>query len=101
MEAPTLTALRELILNSTADLKVMAMGCGSGLMPAILTLLLKKRQRVGDWVTVTFGLICHADIPAISWFTKLQPMRAPCLLHYPCPTNTQGYFIFSFSPPDE
>lgn len=55
MEAPTLTALRELILNSTADLKVMAMGCGSGLMPAILTLLLKKRQRVGDWVTVTFA----------------------------------------------
>lgn len=76
MEAPTLTALRELILNSTADLKVMAMGCGSGLMPAILTLLLKKRQRVGDWVTVTFGLICHADIPAISWFTKLQPMSS-------------------------
>ena len=97
--ARTLASLWGLILNTSPDLKVMAMGCGSELISTMLTITSdgKVAEGVGDRVTVTFDLFCHADTPAISWFTKLQSC-APSLLHYPCPTNIHIHILdFSFS----
>lgn len=53
---------RELILNCSSDLKVMAMGCGYGLIPTILTIpLMEKwhRERETGWL---WHLICSATL---------------------------------------
>lgn len=70
--AHALKTLRELILNSSTDHKVITMGCGYGLMPIMLTTpLLEKWQREGDRVTVTF------DFSA-----ALIPLQSHGLLNY-------------------
>lgn len=61
------------------------------------TLMEKWHGREGDGVAVTFDFFCHADTPAISWFTKLQPYAfslSLCSIIL-CPqTHTQKCFIF-------
>lgn len=86
-----LTASSELILNSSTNPIVMAVGCEYGLIPTRLTSPVMEKW--GDGVTVTFDLFCLADTPTISWLTKLQPY-ALALLHYPRPTNTHTHISF-------
>ncbi len=91
-EHHTLTALRELILNSSTDLKVMAMGCGYGLIPTMLTIpLMEKWQRETGWLWL---LICSAILISLQSHGLLNYSLVLLLCFiFPVP-QTHTHFIF-------
>lgn len=71
--AHTLTASRELIWNSSNNLKVTAMGCGYGLIPTMLTIPLMEKWQGARETGWLWHLICSA---------MLIPPQSHGLLNY-------------------